>query len=85
VIEAVLGTKLKYKTVWGERVLAIKGGVQDGEVIKRSGEGCKKKSNKDKGHHFITVSVTIPISISEEEMGIYERIRDIVRNKKKGY
>lgn len=36
-IEAVLGTKLKYKTVWGERVLAMKGGVQDGEVIKRSG------------------------------------------------
>ena len=64
VIEAVLGTKLKYNTVWGERTLPMRGGVQDGAVIKRNGEGCRKRSHKDNGHHFITISVEIPLNVS---------------------
>jgi DnaJ-class molecular chaperone len=36
VISAVLGARCQYNTVWGERTLTLRGGIQDGDVIKRS-------------------------------------------------
>lgn len=79
VLEAVLGTKLKYNTVWGERTMPMRGGVQDGFVIKRNGEGCRKHSHRDNGHHFITISIEVPMKLSEEETQIYQRIREIYK------
>lgn len=37
VIEAVLGAKINYNTIWGERTVYVRGGIQDGAIIKRLG------------------------------------------------
>jgi molecular chaperone DnaJ len=54
-LQAVLGTRLTYATVWGERDITLQGGCQNGDLIKRSGEGLRKQSKKENGDHFMTL------------------------------
>lgn len=54
-LQAVLGTRLTYATVWGERAITLRAGCQNGELIKRAGEGLRKQSRKENGDHFITL------------------------------
>jgi DnaJ-class molecular chaperone len=45
-LDAIFGAKITYNTVWGSRTIALHAGIQNGDLLKRAGEGLKKKSKK---------------------------------------
>lgn len=53
-----------YNTIWGQRSVYLKGGIQDGQIIRRSGEGYKKGLNIKNGDHYLTIVVKIPLKLS---------------------
>ena len=70
--QAVLGTKLKIRTLDGKIVLKIHPGTQPGTVLRISGKGVPYRGAK--GDQLVHVEVSLPTSLSEEEMVNWEKL-----------
>ncbi len=70
--QAVLGTKLKIRTLDGKIVLKIHPGTQPGSVLRISGKGVPYRGAK--GDQLIHVEVSLPVSLSEEEKVNWEKL-----------
>lgn len=78
VIDAVLGCELKVKTIYDEwKTVKVRGGVQHGEQIKLEKEGFYRVNSNLKGNHVITIKIKVPRNISEEEKGLYEKLKKL--------
>jgi len=70
--QAVLGTKLKIRTLGGKIVLKIHPGTQPGTVLRIPGKGVPYRGTK--GDQLVHVEVSLPVSLSDEEKAIWEQI-----------
>jgi len=73
--QAVLGSKLKVKTIYGKKVqLTIPAGTQDGSAFRLKGMGIE--NCKTKGDQFVIVRVKIPEKLTEEEKELMKQFSE---------
>ncbi len=70
--QAVLGTKLKIRTLDGKIVLKIHPGTQPGTVLRIPGKGVPYRGAK--GDQLVHVGVLLPSSVSEEDKVLWEKL-----------
>lgn len=71
--QAVLGTKIKVRTLDGKRaLLKIPPGTQPGTTFRMKGLGIKKDSKQ--GDQFVTVNVEIPTKLTPKEKDLFEKL-----------
>ena len=70
--QAVLGTKLKIRTLDGKIVLKIHPGTQPGTILRIPGIGVPYRGTT--GDQLVHVEVLLPESLSEEEKVIWEKL-----------
>jgi molecular chaperone DnaJ len=76
-VDAILGASTKVAVVDGEVEIQVPPGTQPGQVMRIKGKGAPRLGNaSQRGDHYVTVKVAIPGSLSEEERGLVERLRN---------
>jgi molecular chaperone DnaJ len=80
-LEAILGTTLKVKTIWGEKEIEIKAGTQPDEIIKIPEYGMPRLNGYGKGDHIIHIKVNIPKKISSEEERLLRELAELSNTK----
>lgn len=73
--QAVLGTKLKIRTLDGKVMLKIHPGTQPGTTLRIPGRGVPYRGTK--GDQLVHVEVRLPKSPSEEERKLWEELSDL--------
>jgi len=73
-VQAVLGAEVKVDTLYGEEIIKIPAGTQDGKVFKLSDKGVEKIGGGMKGDHLIKVRVQVPTKLSKKERELYEQL-----------
>ncbi|MCX7943948.1 MAG: molecular chaperone DnaJ [Deltaproteobacteria bacterium] len=76
-IEAILGTSVRIKTIWGERDLEIRPGTQPQDVIKIPEGGMPRLNGYGRGDHIVHIKVEIPKKISSEEERLLKELAEI--------
>ncbi|MGK7872064.1 MAG: molecular chaperone DnaJ [Xenococcaceae cyanobacterium] len=77
-LQAILGCRLKVKTVDGTEELTIPAGMQPNTVLTLENHGVPKLGNPvSRGDHLITVKVEIPTRINAEERELLEKLAKI--------
>lgn len=81
VTDAVLGTKIRIKTLSGLAQVAIPAGTQPGEVLTVRGMGLprqqarRESGGSARGDLFVTVRVDLPVKVQGEQRHLFERLR----------
>jgi molecular chaperone DnaJ len=70
--QAVLGTKLKIRTLDGKIVLKIHPGTQPGTVLRIPGKGIPYRGAK--GDQLVYVDVRLPEKVSKDEKELWEKL-----------
>ena len=73
--EAALGAKVPAPTLEHEIVITIPPGSQSGQRLRIRGKGLPKK-HSEHGDLFIELRILVQKSLTDEERGLYERLRD---------
>ena len=73
--EAVLGTNISIPSVKGNVSAKIAPGTRNGQKIRLS--GCGVEQNNKVGDMIVTVEIQIPKDLTEEEILLYKKLRDI--------
>ena len=82
--QAVLGDHMKIN-IGGENIdLDLPAGVQNGTTFRLHGKGRAYKGGK-KGDLLLTIKVDMPKRLSKEEKELWEKLRDLHKNGKKGW
>ncbi len=76
-IEAILGTTIKIKTIWGEKEIEIKNGTQPSDKIKIPEHGMPRLNGYGRGDHIVHIKVEIPRKISSEEERLLRELAEI--------
>ena len=77
--EAVLGTRINIQGIDAEETIYIQKGIQTGDKIKIQGKGYKDGKG-GRGDLIAEVKIMIPKVLSEEEINLYERLKEISSN-----
>lgn len=73
VVKAMLGTKIRVRTIHGKKVeLTVPAGTQAGTRFRLKGLGIRK--NGQTGDQFVEISVHVPDDLSEEERALVEEM-----------
>lgn len=72
--QAVLGTKLKVRTLDGKVVLKIHPGTQPGTVLRIPGKGVPYRGTK--GDQLVHVEVALPKNVSGETRDLWEKLKN---------
>lgn len=73
--QAVIGDEIKVKTIHGETLATIPAGVQNEEKITLKGQGVPYLgSDSQKGNHYITLKVSIPKKLTQQEEKLYREL-----------
>lgn len=85
--QAVLGTKLKVKTIAGDAMITVDPGTQDGSVKKLNNYGINKLNSpsNQKGHHFVKFKIVVPTKLNTEQKEIFERLSEIEEKPKENF
>lgn len=70
--QAVLGTKLKIRTVDGKIILNIKPGTQPGTILRIPGKGVPYRGAK--GDQLVHVEIELPGSLTDSEKDLWEKL-----------
>lgn len=71
VVQAILGTKIRVKTISGKKVeLKVPPGTQSGTTFRLKGLGVKTKDTR--GDQFVKITVKVPTSINEKQRKLLE-------------
>ncbi|MBD2108653.1 J domain-containing protein [Nodosilinea sp. FACHB-13] len=73
--EAVLGGKIDVPTPDGSVTMNLPGGTRSGQTLRLRGKGWPRPKG-DRGDLLIKVVITPPVSLSDAERQLYEKIRD---------
>lgn len=80
-LQAILGCKLKVKTVDGSEELEIPAGLQPNTVLRLENQGVPKLGNPvSRGDQLIKVIVAIPTKINREERELLEQLAKLRGN-----
>ena len=77
--QAVLGTKLKIRTIEGKILLNIHPGTQPETILRIPGKGVLYRGTK--GDQLVHVDVELPPSVSAEEKALWEKLAESSRRK----
>lgn len=79
--DLVLGTEITVPTLRGNVSLKIPKGTQPGRMMRLRGQGLTQREGKQeiKGDLLVRVKGTIPERPSEEELTLYQRLRELNR------
>jgi molecular chaperone DnaJ len=70
---ALLGGKINIPTIDGEVELTVPAGVQPGEKRVLRGKGVPKLKRTGSGDHWITFSISIPKSLTQEQKDLINK------------
>jgi molecular chaperone DnaJ len=77
-VQAILGDKVSLNTLTDEIVLSIPPGTMTGDVLKVENQGLKIFRGSDaRGNLLVTIEVTIPEDITQEQRELLEKYREI--------
>ena len=80
-LQAILGCRLKVKTIDGEDEITIPPGLQPNTVLTLENKGVPRLGNAvSRGDHLLTVKIEIPTRISSEERDLLEKLAKIKGN-----
>jgi curved DNA-binding protein len=80
---AVLGGKIKIDTLSGKVNLTIPGGTQSGSRLRLKGKGMPVPGKEGSyGDMFVRIKVIMPTELSQEEIQLFSRLRDIFKKKR---
>lgn len=80
-LQAILGCRLKVKTIDGDEEISISPGMQPNTVLTLESKGVPKLGNPvSRGDHLLTVKVEIPTRVSTEERELLEKLAKIKGN-----
>lgn len=77
--QAVLGTKLKIRTLEGKILLSIHPGTQPDTILRIPGKGVLYRGTK--GDQLVHVDVELPASVSAEEKALWEKLAESGKRK----
>ncbi len=76
--QAVLGDKVKVKTLYGEAEVEIPQGAQHGDILKIKAAGIPVVSRPtQKGDHIVILKVKIPKHLNEIEKHLYKQLYEL--------
>ena len=75
-LDAVLGGRTQVKTLRGQIELTLPPETQNGRRFRLAGQGMARLSDPERrGDLYATVNVKLPSGLTEEQRGLFERIR----------
>lgn len=69
--QAVLGGKVKVRTIGGEAILTIPPGTSSGQRFRLKGRGIA--SNGEVGDHYVEIKVEVPKNLSAEQKQLFQK------------
>lgn len=77
--QAVLGTSLNVRTLYGNMKVEVPAGTVDGQIMRLKSQGVTKlaPNHHQKGDHLITFKIAVPNKLSPEQREIYEKLREL--------
>lgn len=76
VSQAALGTEIPIATLHGEITLKIPAGTQSGKVFRLKEYGIQKIGTRDRGDHFVKITVSIPTKLSKHAQELYRMLAE---------
>lgn len=73
--EAVLGASIEIQTPTGKVTMKITPNTHSGQKFRLTGQGLEQKGKK--GDMIITVNIEIPKKLSDDEIELYKKLRDV--------
>ncbi|MCP4396330.1 MAG: J domain-containing protein [bacterium] len=74
--DALLGTTLKVPTMEEPKQLKIPTGISPGTRMRIKGHGFPRMGSKDKGDLYVKVNVKFPGSLTEQQQGLIEQLKE---------
>lgn len=75
--QAVLGDKIKIRTLRGEVTLKIPSGTTSGKVFKLKGRGVKHLNSSKHGDHLVKVIIEVPDKLTKEQKKVIKEAREV--------
>lgn len=72
--QAVLGAKVKIKTLEGEVILKIPTGMRSGQVFKLKGKGVPYIRGRGRGDQLVTINIKIPKTLTKKQKELLEEL-----------
>ena len=80
--QAVIGDKVKIKTLYGEHEISIPAGTQFGDIVKIKGAGIPVISRpSQKGDHIVILKIKIPTNLNDVEKHLYKQLYELQTGK----
>lgn len=74
--EAVLGTRRKIETFFGDLELEVEAGTQSGETLRLRGQGMPRLKGRDRGDMWVRIQVDVPKKVSSEQRAVIEQLAE---------
>jgi molecular chaperone DnaJ len=84
VVDATLGTSIRVPTLTGEVQLKVPAGTQPGTVLRVRGQGLPQFGAAKRGDLFVAMSVLVPEKLSSAERRLFEQLRTLQSQHRKG-
>ncbi len=79
--EAVLGATIEIPTPTGEKIsMKITPKTHSGQKFRLSKQGLSSSENNEKGDMIVSVNINLPKELSEEEIELYKKLKDLSNN-----
>lgn len=75
--DAILGGEVRLPTISGQVALKIPARTAAGKTFKITGKGMPRLGGGEPGSLFARVAVTVPEDVSDEELGLVKRLREL--------
>lgn len=72
--QALQGDKISVNTVDGEVTLKVPSGTESGTVFRLKGHGVQNVQGRGKGHHYVTINVEIPKSLTRGQKKLLKKM-----------
>ena len=76
ITEAALGCKNEIPTIYGNVILEIKEGTQNGTKLKLRGKGIKVPNSLKKGDMFVVTKIIIPTKLDRNQKKLFKELAD---------
>ena len=80
--QAVIGDKVKIKTLYGEHEIEIPAGAQYGDIVKIKAGGIPVISRpSQKGDHIVILKIKTPVKLNDVERHLYKQLYELQTGK----
>ena len=76
--EACLGTQVEVETLEGKKfMMKVPQGTPSQSRLRIKGQGLPHGPNGDRGDIYVTINVSVPSQLSDEQMEVIEKLREL--------